>query len=347
MKVQRPDRRGFTLVELLVVIAIIGILIALLLPAVQQAREAARRMSCTNQLKNLTLGLHNFHDTYDRLPPGQANDIAPFGTKTSGGGWGSSWIVYVLPQVELGNIYDGMIFTGGSGWGGNANNNKNATAGSKLNLLHCPSSPLKELCTNPHGGGKLSASTYVGISGVVNNFGVLNEPRNAQPGGATNCCSGGIMSWGGVFYPHSETNFTDITDGLSNTALLGEQSDFVRTINGEKKDRRSSGLHGFIIGTSKGSEPRTNWSGDLRQFSTSTLRYRINQMKGWANGNGNCASEGICQNASSNLPFNSTHPGGSQFALGDGSIRFIAETIEDAALARLCTRDDGEVFTLP
>ncbi|GAA4423346.1 DUF1559 domain-containing protein [Bremerella cremea] len=345
--------RGFTLVELLVVIAIIGVLIALLLPAVQQAREAARRMQCSNNMKQMGIAVHNFHDTYLRLPPGGAADKIPFGTSATEAAWGSSWMVYLLPYIEQNVMYDQFNLGGGSGWGTNAATNTNAAKNVLISGYLCPSSPLEKWAQNPHSNGPIMAPSYAGISGAVNGLITgYTESRYNTPASITGCCSGGIAGGGGAIIPGGQIGLASLTDGTSNTALVGEISDALITANGSKHDYRNGVRHGFIIGWRNSSTPpNAGNGGDLRTFNMVTIRYPVNQQRrpgtGWPDAPGNCGSDGICDNASTNMPLISAHPGGAMVLMGDGSVRFLAETVPLDLVARMVTRDDGQVLELP
>jgi len=385
----RRSRSAFTLVELLVVIAIIGILVALLLPAVQAAREAGRRSSCSNNLKQMALAVHNFHDTKKYLPHGGGADLPPWGTAT-GGGWGSSWLVRILPFMEQNPMYEQFRFTGNqpngtgsstSGWGSpNATNNCIVASKIVIDAYYCPSSQLEKFCNNPHNAGPIMAPTYVGIAGAVTNppsgpgglpiprlpptsppsFAFV-EQRQRTPNGAAGCCSGGIAVSGGVLIPgggRAPKTFSAVQDGTSNTAMIGEQGDFMVTVNGKREDYRASFVHGWIIGwhtiNTPGGSPDSGNNQDNRIFNVTSVRYPINDKKniannnlGWTDNPGNCGVQGVCFNASHNLPLNSTHPGGAQVALADGSVRWLDQVVDRATLAKLCIRDDGQSATPP
>jgi prepilin-type N-terminal cleavage/methylation domain-containing protein/prepilin-type processing-associated H-X9-DG protein len=334
---QMCQLRGFTLVELLVVIAIIGVLVALLLPAVQAAREAARRMQCANHLKQLSLATHNHHDTLRRLPPGGAMDQPPFGTDApTGTRWGSSWLVYVLPFIEQQPLFDKWQFHSSSG-AFNTNNNTVAT-GVSIKVFFCPSSPLKKGPPNRQTGSTFAS--YVGVSGTDNGIitGYTETRINSHP-------CGGNISGGGVLIPNGQLKFSDITDGTSNTIAISEQSNFLIDTAGAKQEWRASQTWGWYLGVKAVGVPPNfdNLGSDNRQPNMTTIRYRINHTPagGWSNDvqNIGVGLTGNCVGA--NVPLNSAHPGGVNVAFADGSVRMLTNQTSLHVLGAYGTRDDG------
>ena len=271
---RRPaaERSGFTLIELLVVIAIIAVLIALLLPAVQQAREAARRSQCKNNLKQIGLALQTHHDTLLYFPPATSQDQSPFGPAASN--WGASWMVYLLPYVDQVPLWKSLVIGGGTGYGNAANGPK--YNGRKIPNYRCPSSPLPELTTSGvPGSGPLMMPTYVAVSGVdqgMATLGGFTENRiRTTSSGAAGCCSGGTISGGGGLVFNAKINMKDLKDGTSNTIQISEQGDFLVTANGSQVAWNAAGPHGWTIGWGNSSNP-TLWAvgtnGDNRVFNT-------------------------------------------------------------------------------
>ena len=223
---KRPS--GFTLVELLVVIAIIGVLIALLLPAVQQAREAARRMQCSNNLKQISLGMHNYHDTFGTLPPGALNDN------------NLGWHCFLLPFIEQSALHDQFNFAAGA-WNAGTNNegpNKNIHGLNLIGMYVCPSSPRLE---TTHGsstlgdGRKTNTTHYYGVMGPYGS----NPESTATYGHEPNPSGHGGFCQDGMFLLNKSVKFRDVTDGLSNTYATGEigaangsYASWVRGVNG-------------------------------------------------------------------------------------------------------------------
>jgi len=329
MRIRSLARRSaFTLIELLVVIAIIAILIGLLLPAVQKVREAAARMECQNNLKQMGLGLHSYHDNNRRLPPGAAADQPPWGVAT--GGWGANWHIFIMPQIEQGNIYNRLLFNGGSGWGASANNNCAVINNIVIPIYRCPASPLPEFCSSPHdGSSKVQLSSYVGIAGATQ-AALPTETRISNGGG-------GQFSFGGMLYQNSKVTLPQVTaqDGLSNTLMVSENGNFMTTTSGAKMAWTAGGPHGIIIGVSTTSD---NSQGD-RAFNITSVRYAINTLTGWTDNSG---GTGVGSNTGHNIPLSSGHTGGVNALFGDGHVAYLTNGIPLGILGLLATRDDGQ-----
>ncbi|QEG42057.1 DUF1559 domain-containing protein [Roseimaritima ulvae] len=322
-------RRGFTLVELLVVIAIIGVLVGLLLPAVQAAREAARRMSCSNNLKQVGLALHNYHDTHGTFP---------FGSRERAGTFGPSWWAGLLPYVEQNALFDSLdLGLAHGGWSANSG----VLTGQPVPAMVCPSFP-GETAGGYYGSNWDSKSTYSGIAGAAE----FNSPlyTEGRVGLCCDCCThtgpqnDGLIAAGGVLIANKTIKFRDITDGTSNTLAVGEVGGIMftanagaySTINHHRIEMSAAGHHGWLMGTNGGGITPTR-----RVFNLTTVRYQPNST--------NYDRPGISLNFGVNNPLISTHPGGVMAVAADGHVTFVAETMDLTMLKFKATRDDGQV----
>ncbi|WP_020474383.1 DUF1559 domain-containing protein [Zavarzinella formosa] len=320
-------RRGFTLIELLVVIAIIAILIGLLLPAVQKIREAANRMSCSNNLKQIALAMHGYHDANGKFPKGCSV------SDTDGSAWGSSWKVYILPYIEQDNIWNKWQHTSSSGYT-NANNTSTTTPlvhNTTIKPYRCPSSVIPAFYASSNNNGAIEMMTsYTGISGSTIDSGV-NAGNGYGPNSGT-----------GFLFPNSTQTFASISDGSSNTMMIGEQSDHLRDANnapitGGYTAITSQGPHGWTMGAGNASVGAAY--GD-RTFNCTTVRYMVKQ-----NGMSNNCSNGTCDNTGNNIPLSANHTGGVNAAMGDGSVKFIKSTTTLQILQWLAGGSDGQVVS--
>ncbi len=214
----RLSRQAFTLIELLVVIAIIGILVGLLLPAVQKVREAAARIQCTNNLKQIGLALHGYHDANNVFPSGYVDsNTNPDSTPNNdvGPGWG--WAAMILPYAEQGNVYNQINFSQGVGLGSNT-----AISQQPLKMFQCPSDPYQQNFTVWPTGVVVAHGNYVGCNGWEECFN--NAGGDAQGQGADGLVGGFGLAGDGCFYRNSHTRIANITDGMSDTIIVGERS---------------------------------------------------------------------------------------------------------------------------
>lgn len=309
--------RGFTLIELLVVIAIIAILIALLLPAVQQAREAARRSQCKNNLKQIGIALHNYHDTHGAFPPGDTLSSADPGDQS-----GFAWAVMILPFVDQAPLYNQL----------NPNTPDRLSLAladaTKLDLMRtslsvylCPSDPggplNAERLLDPAGSNvSVAKSNYVGSHGVARAF----------PGD-------------GIFDHNTQRKLRDVLDGSSQTLLAGERAAADTSGTGRSRAAVWAGV--------------TDRSSNCNAADDGPFVIMANAS--WQIQSGRPVEPGLSSNCPM-FAYSSLHVGGAHFLLCDGSVRFISENIEafigtpitDTAqwgvFQRLARKDDGQVI---
>jgi prepilin-type N-terminal cleavage/methylation domain-containing protein/prepilin-type processing-associated H-X9-DG protein len=302
--VPSDTRRGFTLIELLVVIAIIAILIGLLLPAVQKVREAAHRIKCASNLKQLGLAAHNFHDAMGRLPTGARLPVVVGGRPTGGT---NVW-VELLPYFEQDNLArkwdpddDRTNVTGG----------RTATTAQAIKVLFCPSDPLPEpvsqyTLTPPWATGFYGMSSYGGNAG-------------------TRSVVAARMTRDGIFYIDSSVRIEHITDGTGNTFLFGE-----RYHRDPEYDLRQPGV--WADASPLAGLGKWGYVADGRANANVTLstpvpiNYRVP-----AGGGFSTLEDRLCA-------FGSGHPGGANFAFADGSVRFVSDSTPLPMLQALSTR---------
>jgi prepilin-type N-terminal cleavage/methylation domain-containing protein/prepilin-type processing-associated H-X9-DG protein len=279
----RELRKGFTLIELLVVIAIIAILIALLLPAVQQAREAARRCQCRNNLAQISLAAITYQSAHGVLPPGTINEEGPIVADENG--FHASWTVMILPNLDHGPLFRHVDFSK------SIYKQEKKFLGAYVHVYQCPS--------EWQGDGKKRRSNYAAChNGTEASIDVKND---------------------GVFYLNSSTSYEDIPDGSSSTIFFAE-----KVLTGADS-AWYSGTRSTIRNT--GSKPNR------------VLRVKPNNRR--------VALQGVPDHLADPGAvggFSSHHSGGAQFALGDGSVRFISENIDINVYNSLGNRNDGNIL---
>ncbi len=336
----QKNRSAFTLIELLVVIAIIAILISLLLPAVQSAREAARRIQCVNNMKQFGLGIFNYESSKGCFPAGFVAQ-SRFTAVPCTSSWGHTWSNYIMPYLDQGNKYAALNFSHPAGFPQNTSIWEFSVA-----VFLCPSDTKADQSRTTFKITQISYASVFGLTeSIANNYGTLPTSQNAELCGAIR--SEGIFGRN-VFYPISA-----VTDGLSNTLMAGETSRFREEPPMSRFNIGNVG--GSWSGEDLGTPPRYTGWGDIRISGGAYVVPRLNSRPyigspTWVTSpsNGTHSKTWIDDPRSLSLGqfgFRSLHPGGANFLMGDGSVRFIKESIDILTYRALGTRSGGEVIS--
>ncbi len=339
-------RSAFTLIELLVVIAIIAVLIGLLLPAVQKVREAAARMSCSNNVKQLALAMHNFESTYGYFPASSWTT----GVVANGNPSGTfhSWRAFALDYIEQGNV--GKLYNTNKNWYDAANLTAVST---KINTYICPSTPGRTLMTTVT---KAFGSNNVTLNNTQDfgptDYDTINTFKAGQYSGvfnmATLATTGQVNS---VMFKDQIRKVGEITDGLSNTGMLWECSARPDLwLNGKKI---ASGVNdqGFCWADSDGpfSVDLTNPSATAADYTSLAMPIKAGVNVYWKKNDisaANCAKFSQFMNASNDNEVFSFHNGGSNCGFADGSVKFLNSKMSLQTAAAIVTASGGEVYNL-
>jgi prepilin-type N-terminal cleavage/methylation domain-containing protein len=311
----RRGLKAFTLVELLVVIAIIGVLVSLLLPAVQAAREASRRMNCQNNLKQFGIALMNYHDTYQRMPPAFWKYTSTAGGTFGSPGWG--WGALILPRLEQKALFDTLGIETPTLLDGSAATK--IPAQTPLKVFRCPSDT----------GPKLNANRFdYATSNYVCIFGALYDQANI--GAAT--VAGSVPGAGtGMFSVNSCIRLAEVTDGTSNTATIAEMCYGPNGI----PDATTGGKHVYNGAVWAGVPYEPNSTTGSNGSNVSNML----SLCGFAAGS-NVKFRKPNTGSSSNA-ISSVHPNGSQYSICDGSVKWLNSNADGKLLDYIADRADG------